>query len=227
MWITAITLGLAGSLHCLGMCSPLVMAVTAAQPKVPLNKVVYNLGRITTYGLLGAVIGVAGFVIDLSWLQNWMSVLLGVLLIVFGVAGVSRIRIPVLTNLVNKLVASIKIQFSKLLATKGRTSLFALGMLNGLLPCGLTYIALAYCVTLDPITGFAYMFVFGLSTLPVMLGLTVVLTKWLMRFQFSFKKATTIMMISLGVLLVARAYVFHSGHSHSFDEHGITICGGR
>ncbi len=225
MWITAITLGLAGSLHCLGMCSPLVMAVTSAQPKVPMSKVIYNFGRITTYGLLGAFVGIAGVLIDLSWLQNWMSVLLGVLLIVFGVAGVSRVRIPLLTGLINRLVIAIKAKFSKLLASKARTSLFALGMLNGLLPCGLTYIALAYCVTLDPMTGFAYMFVFGLATFPVMLGLTVVLTKWLVRFQLSFKKATTIMLISLGVLLVARAYIVHSGHAHSFDENGITICG--
>jgi sulfite exporter TauE/SafE len=53
MW-TAIVLGLAGSLHCAGMCSPLAMAVTARKPFM-LHKVVYNTGRVLIYGLLGVV----------------------------------------------------------------------------------------------------------------------------------------------------------------------------
>lgn len=68
MW-TAIVLGLAGSLHCAGMCSPLAMAVTARKPFV-INKVIYNTGRIFTYGLLGVLAAVFGGLFSLTAYQE-------------------------------------------------------------------------------------------------------------------------------------------------------------
>jgi sulfite exporter TauE/SafE len=75
MW-TAIVLGLAGSLHCAGMCSPLAMAVTAKKPFV-INKVVYNSGRILIYGLLGALAAAFGSLFSLTAYQSVLSFLMG------------------------------------------------------------------------------------------------------------------------------------------------------
>jgi len=224
MWITAIIIGLAGSLHCLGMCSPLALAVTSIRSPFFINRVVYNVGRIFTYGVLGALMSTFGTVFHFSPFQNLLSIIMGCLLIFFGIAGISRIHVPMITPLIQRGTGKIKEWFSSFLSRKTLLSIASMGLLNGLLPCGLTYIALTYCVTLPRFyDGFLFMIVFGLGTLPVMLGLTSVIQSLITRFNISFKKITMVVMISLGVLLISRSLIeHHSGSAHESEE--IVIC---
>jgi sulfite exporter TauE/SafE len=215
MWVTALVLGFAGSFHCLGMCSPLVTAVTNLRRPYFINRLVYNAGRILCYGLLGAFVSTFGLLLSFSEFQNTLTILLGSALVLIGVAGTHYVHVPVLPHLIHRISVRIRGLFSRFLTEKSIFSMAMLGLLNGLLPCGLTYLALTYCLTVvSPWSGFSFMLVFGAGTLPVMLGFTSLLQSLITRFHFSLRKFSTVAMITLGVLLITRS-VYGNYHNHS------------
>ena len=130
----------------------------------------YQLGRVTTYCLLGVVAGVVGKSIFLAGLQRWLSILLGVaILLGFLVSKKISISAPVV-----RLVSKLKTAMSAQLQRRTFGSLALLGMLNGLLPCGLVYVALAGAVSRGTLrAGIFYMALFGLGTVPTMLGISL------------------------------------------------------
>jgi sulfite exporter TauE/SafE len=210
MFATAFLLGLAGSLHCAGMCSPLAFAVTNMKRSVWLNRLIYNGGRIFTYGILGAIVSTVGVVLPLENFQSGLSVVMGLLLMLVGILGVSKLKLQVVNNLALKLSAWVKARFSTQLKQKGLASTFVLGALNGLLPCGLTFIALTACLIAPTmIEGFYFMLIFGLGTLPVMLGFLSLVQLLTNRFNLSFSRVNMVMLILAGTLLIARVYWPH------------------
>lgn len=224
MFITAIVIGFLGSLHCAGMCSPLAMAVTNLSKPALINRFTYNGGRIFSYGLQGIVAASVGTLFEFTGLQNIFSITLGALLIVAGFVGITRFNIPFLTSGIQTLTTFIKVKLSSFIKKKTKVALLTTGMLNGILPCGLTYMALTYCLTLtNPLDGFLYMLLFGLGTLPVMLGLTSVVQLLISRFNISFRKISTMTMVMLGLLLISRTLYNHHT-SQPVDRDGITLC---
>lgn len=226
MVVTALVLGFAGSLHCLGMCSPLALAITHTRKGAVWNKLIYNGGRVLMYGILGAVVSSFGLVIRFSAFQAVLSVSLGVLLVFMGLAGMSSLHVPVITPLMQKLSLTLKDAFARVLKHKTRRALFLLGTLNGLLPCGLTYLALTYCLVLKgPLDGFNFMLVFGAGTLPVMAGFTVVLQYLIRRFAINTIRLTRISLVISGCLLIGRVVFAH--HDQSMASPGseaVVIC---
>src|SRR5690606_24583482 len=155
MWWTALVMGLAGSLHCAGMCSPLIMAVTPPSRAGVVQRLRYNAGRLTTYALLGAFVAGAGMMLPLRNYQNAISIALGIALLVIGLSGIRNVRIPLLAGFVSSLSGWSKKTFARFLKEKSPATIYILGALNGLLPCGLTLIALTACLTLrGPLDGF-------------------------------------------------------------------------
>jgi len=148
MWMTALVIGLAGSFHCLGMCSPLAMAVTSMRPSALLNRLLYNTGRIMTYAVLGAFVAGVGYLLPLYKYQNIISIALGITMLVIGFGGLKKVGFAGMTLLMQRLSAFLKGLFARQLATKKRGAIVVLGALNGLLPCGPTLIALTWCLTL-------------------------------------------------------------------------------
>jgi len=223
MWLTALLLGFAGSLHCVGMCSPLVMAVSQLRKPFIFNRLAYNIGRVLTYGILGAAVSSVGVIFPMSGFQNIFSIALGGVLVLLGIGGIGGFRIPLITDAVQRLTTTLKVLFQKFLQRRTYTSMVALGSLNGLLPCGLTYLALTYCLTLQgPIDGFNFMLLFGVGTLPVMIGLTSVLSFVGKFIRFNSARLTTIIFIVLGSLLIARVVVQHKSLDSSPEE--ATLC---
>ena len=223
MLVTALIMGFAGSLHCVGMCSPLAMAVSNMNPQAFLNRIIYNIGRMLMYGILGTLIASAGYIIPISKFQNLVSILLGIALLLIGV-GLLKANIPFLTKVVTTFTGFIKNLFAKYLTRKSYRSVFLLGMLNGLLPCGLVLIALTYSLTLQsPWQGFIFMVVFGAGTLPVMLGLTSIISQLVQRFNFSLRHITTGMLIASGILLIARVFIVQLPHHPNIQQGVIDI----
>ncbi len=223
MVVTALVMGLAGSLHCVGMCSPLAMAVSNMNPKAIFNRGVYNAGRILTYGILGSLVASAGYLLPLSKFQNLISILLGMALLLVGL-GLLKPNIPILSKAVGKFASLIKNLFSKFLRQKNYGAVFFLGTLNGLLPCGLVLVALSYCLTLQsPVEGFYFMLMFGAGTLPVMLGLTSIIPSLVKRFSFNIHYITSGMLVVSGILLIARVFIVHLPHHTSVQEGVIDI----
>jgi uncharacterized protein len=228
MVLTALIMGLTGSLHCVGMCSPLAMAVGNMNPRAFLNRVIYNAGRIVTYGVLGLGIAGVGLALPISKFQNLVSVFLGIILLLAG-TGLLKINIPVLSSAMGKLTSTLKILFTRFLNRKNLGSVFLLGTLNGILPCGLVWIALTYSLTLQSaLEGFSFMMIFGLGTLPVMLGFTSLITQFLKRFNFNFQNVTSAMLILSGLLLIVRVFIIHLPHQHSIQQGvvDIVLCSG-
>jgi uncharacterized protein len=219
MFFTALIMGIAGSLHCAGMCSPLAMTVTNLNSSVVFNRVFYNLGRITMYGLLGAIVSSVGYIFPIDKFQNLLSLLLGLTLIVLAIVGITGLRIPFLAPVLVKFTGLLKKTFARFLHDKNPGSLLLLGSLNGLLPCGLTFLALSFCITLTtPVEGFAYMFVFGVGTLPVMLGL-VSIVDWIKnKMKWNIQHLTTGLMLLSGILLIVRVFLIHTTVSHNHEQ---------
>lgn len=214
---TALLLGIGGSLHCAGMCSPLALAVTSFNKQLLFNRLVYNTGRILVYGSFGALVATFGSLFNFQAIQTFLSIALGVLLILLGIGSVASMRIPFLSTFINKISLMIKSKFSKQLKKKNTISLFILGTLNGILPCGLTYLALSYTLTLNtPGEGFLFMLLFGLGTFPVMIGMPYVLKFIGSYVKINYSKLTTMMMIGLGALLIGRTIHIH--HHASLQE---------
>ncbi len=122
MIATALLVGLAGSLHCVGMCSPLAIAVSGVTRSYWINRLLYNGGRIITYGLLGATVGAFGAIAGLTGWQTVISAVLGIFLILFGLSGVQAIRIPLITSVLHRFASLLKNQFAHQLKNKGKLS---------------------------------------------------------------------------------------------------------
>ena len=210
MWQTALILGVAGSLHCVGMCSPLMMVVTSTRPSAVLNRIIYNSGRILVYAIMGSIVASAGVILPFHKYQNLISIVLGSSLVVIGYTGISSLHIPGLTAGMQWFNRSLRKLFGRFLKRKSVTAVFILGCLNGFLPCGLTMIALAWCLTLQgPIDGFNFMLLFGAGTLPVMLGFTGIVGILIKKMRWNFNRLTSSMLILSGFLLIARVFFTH------------------
>jgi len=200
---TAFILGLFGSLHCAGMCGPLTLALPQGGP-VPsyiAGRIAYNSGRIVTYSLLGLVFGLFGKTFLLAGIQQSVSIALGILLLI----GLFASRKLALWRPVTFLVNGVKKRMGALLRQRTFTSMTILGLLNGLLPCGLVYVAAAGATATSGIlNGAIYMAVFGLGTLPMMLAIS--LSGKLVPFSLRLKllKAVPVAVFLLATLLILR-----------------------
>ena len=173
--LTGLSIGFLGSFHCIGMCGPIALALPVRQYS-GLEKYagigLYNLGRALTYALLGLCFGFVGNQFRVWGLQQVISITAGVMILLFIV---SRFSIASKIPVIGKLNTWVQQRLGKLLAgSKKPASLFPIGLLNGLLPCGLVYVAIAASLaTMDTLQGVLLMFFFGLGTIPVMAGLMV------------------------------------------------------
>lgn len=200
----AFLLGLAGSAHCAGMCGPLALALPPTGKTRALflaGRLAYNGGRIITYAILGGLFGLLGQTFAVAGLQRWVSlvagtvILLGLLLSPGMIAGAPLARG----------VGWLKVALGKLLRRRALSSLFAIGVLNGLLPCGLVYAAcFGAAATGNAIIGIAYMIVFGAGTLPMMLAFSIAGHKLQLAFRFKLQRLIPVSLAIVGTLLLLR-----------------------
>jgi sulfite exporter TauE/SafE len=176
--VTAAFLGSFG--HCLGMCGGIVIAYSSAKIDKEWNRahevtahLLYSLGRITTYVTLGAIFGAIGGVAKFNNLANGiLTIVAGLFMILAGLSLIGKVEF--LTKLEHSFSRSGWYQraFRYVLRDRSLYSFYLLGLLNGLLPCGLVYFfAVEAASTGSPLWGAFVMLVFGLSTVPALLGL--------------------------------------------------------
>lgn len=205
--LAAFTMGLLGSFHCVGMCGPLALSL-------PLNNdsfwskfsggLLYNAGRIVTYSLFGLVFGIIGKSVALFGFQQWLSVILGVLIIVFVILP-KRVAFLNNNNFVMKYFERLRSTLGKLFFNKNYSSLFSIGLLNGLLPCGLVYMAAAGAVaTGNILNSIFFMAFFGLGTLPMMWSIAFFGNYIGVGLRQKIRKAYPYMMTLMACLLILR-----------------------
>ena len=175
---TAFGMGLVGSLHCVGMCGPLALALpyqSGSRFHALGQVLLYQIGRISTYSLLGAIIGLAGRGLFLAGWQSRVSIALGILLLATAVFSLDIEYKIAQAPGIRRVNAWVRSALTKWMKQQGSAAMLSIGALNGLLPCGLVYMAVAGAVTSDSIPdGAAFMAFFGLGTLPLMTAVAMV-----------------------------------------------------
>lgn len=203
-WLPAFLLGLFGGLHCAGMCGPLALALPAGgggPTRFVLGRLAYNAGRVFTYAVLGAGFGLAGRAFVLAGVQRWVSISLGVLVLA---GGLMSKRLALAAPLVN-FVGRLKHGMSALLQERSLAALGLLGLLNGLLPCGLVYVAGAGAATTSgPLAGAAFMAAFGLGTVPTMLGISLTGRLVPVALRVKLQRAVPVAVVLVAGLLILR-----------------------
>ncbi|KAB2918908.1 MAG: sulfite exporter TauE/SafE family protein [Bacteroidetes bacterium] len=175
LYLTAFITGLLGSFHCLGMCGPIALIAPVGQNRGQFvaGRLVYNSGRIFTYATIGLLIGAFGQGLQLAGIQQYISIITGVLLLLYAIVKITGIRLSDKNNTISAYSQRIQKLFAKFITKPGLGAQFAVGMINGLLPCGLVYLALAgAATTTHALQGAAFMALFGLGTLPMMLAVS-------------------------------------------------------
>lgn len=204
----AFLIGMAGSLHCVGMCGPLLVALPVSS-KSRLSfftgRIIYNAGRIASYIFLGMLMGTFGSAAALFGFQKNVSVLLGAA-VIFMVIVPRRYKnkiskIPVYGFYNRKLQTYI----GKMLKKDSIFTLLILGMLNGLLPCGLVYVGLLGAINTSALTkGMIYMGLFGLGTLPLMFTITIMGQYVSLGLRRKLSRIVPLLALMLGVVFILR-----------------------
>jgi len=176
LW-SAFLIGLFGSFHCIGMCGPIALALPIQKDnKFALisGRILYNVGRAITYAFIGLFFGLVGQSLSLAGLQQSVSIVAGVLILLMVLLPSKVSQKLYLLKPAYGFTNFLKQKFGTLLKQKSVLSTFFIGLLNGFLPCGLVYIAVAGAIaTGSYLDGATYMFVFGLGTLPIMLAVSL------------------------------------------------------
>lgn len=198
---SAFLLGLGSSLHCLGMCGPLVMAVPFPRDKQNfLSKLVYFIGKAFAYGFLGALIGFFGIKAIWGEIQQYLSIISGVLIILMALFPFiipKNSKYP-FQKIFQKTFQQIKNQ-------PKWWHFLQLGMLNGFLPCGMVYMALTVAFASgSSFNGFLAMLAFGIGTTPILWAVTLVRDKITASLRQKLKPITLVIAFLIGGLLILR-----------------------
>ncbi|MEO6520826.1 MAG: sulfite exporter TauE/SafE family protein [Mucilaginibacter sp.] len=222
----AFFVGLFGSVHCIGMCGPLAFAIPVTSAGFWLlvwDKLVYNLGRVVSYSLLGLVTGLLGRQFWLFGLQQYISIFSGILIILAALARL--VRYPLTRG---RMMSVLLSPFNKLIsyALKNKAGHFIIGILNGFLPCGFVYLALLGSVNTGTLSGgVQYMFYFGIGTIPLMLAATIGAGSLNLKVRKRLNAIVPYFMLLLGIWFILRGLSLDIPYlSPQAQVGGVNVC---
>lgn len=201
-------IGFFGSLHCVGMCGPLALALplpTRSTGQKVFGALLYNIGRALTYSLLGLIFGFIGVGLKHSGIQEMVSIVCGTVMIL-SVILPGIIKLPKGSNkITNSVYSSLRRKIGDSLNRRKVGNLLIIGILNGFLPCGLVYVAISKAVlSLSLQESVLSMFFFGLGTLPMMFAVAffsdIIKSKYLHRL----KRFIPVFIVLLGLIFILR-----------------------
>jgi uncharacterized protein len=228
MLYTGFILGIIGSIHCVGMCAPLTLMLPNIQNhsyKFYLGRLLYNLGRILTYGFLGLIIGSIGEAIGLFISQKSLSIVFGlmILIVLLLPKSLSLKLDPYLqlSKLINRIKNNLKATSNSSFYLRN----FSFGIFNGLIPCGLLYGTLSTAFLMETKTNSSmYMLLFGLGTLPLMFFASLGFGFMGKIFQSKIKKLIPITYGIIAVMLILRGLNFPIKSIYAAPDPNATVC---
>jgi len=208
MLVLAFTLGLFGSLHCVGMCGPIALLIPLQRQRKGLRYLqlgAYFIGKTLTYALMGLLFGLVGEGVFIAEYQQEFSIFAGLLMILMGLFSLLHLRVKGLGNPLLKGFSLLKNALGKQLSKKTVTSSLSIGFLNGFLPCGLVYTALFGALAMGNWRGsMTYMIAFGVGTIPLML-LLILLGDFLpLALRRRLNQWLPLVVILVGILFILR-----------------------
>ena len=226
----ALFTGLASSFHCIGMCGPIALAWPVGglnKQQSIVAKVLYNLGRVLTYSSLGFIFGLLGKQFYIIGLQQNLSILIGIFILIMLLP-----RRLFTTHFNYKITHFISKTSRNFWENKTAKSFFTLGILNGLLPCGMVYIALAGAASMaSGIGGATFMAIFGIATMPVMLSINFLPSLLSLKSRQKITKFLPVYSLLLGIFFVIRGLglgipIVSPAFENNKGQTSITICHG-
>lgn len=192
------SLGMLSSLHCVGMCGPLALSL----PLQGLPRwrqvgglTIYHAGRIGVYGLLGLASGMVGRRFYLAGWQHGVSIALGISILAILIG---KKWMPRRAGIVQGWVV-------RLWQVRSRFAFLFMGMANGLLPCGMVYLAVATALSRSGAEeGVSLMIAFGLGTLPALLLLHFSRQMLGAPLRNKLRKLMPVIMVVMAVALILR-----------------------
>lgn len=223
LW-TAFLLGLMGSLHCAGMCGPIALALPSSGPNrrsFLVGRGLNQLGRISVYVLLGLISGLVGKTLVLAGVQQGLSIGLGSLMLV----AVFSTRLTPWSVGVSRWVGWVKSALARSIKQGTPLSLAAMGALNGLLPCGLVYVACGGAASTGGLLeGMAYMALFGLGTVPMMLSISLAGQSMPVGLRLRLQSVVPACLVLMGTLLILRGLGLGIPYLSPALSHSATGC---
>lgn len=176
-WMLAgFAFGFLGSVHCVGMCGPLALSLPGKDAfpwRYVAERVLYNIGRALTYALLGALVGALGSAIAWAGFQRGLSIGIGALMVLTVAVPWVQQRLSRVEQAPSAFLRRVMGPIQSLYKRGGFSAMLIIGLLNGLLPCGFVYAALATALTAGSMGESAlFMAAFGLGTFPAMLAVS-------------------------------------------------------
>ena len=172
MLVSALILGLMGSLHCVGMCGLIafMLPVDRTNNYKKFGQIfIYHFGRLLAYGIIGLIFGLLGKGLSIFGIQQKLSIIIGIIMILVVLIPYKTFNKYNLSKPIYKIISKVKNQLGKELKKKSPDTFLTIGFLNGFLPCGLVYMALFGSIAMgDALQGSLYMMLFGVGTLPLM-----------------------------------------------------------
>lgn len=219
LW-AAFTLGLFGSLHCVGMCGPIALAVPGSHSR-PVDRAIrslqYNLGRTASYMSMGLIFGGLGAGIRLAGFQSVLSIAMGAIILILAFFALDFENKLLNHSWLNRFYGWIRLHLGKLLRAQNRGASWTLGVLNGFLPCGLVYAAVFGAIsTGDWWKGTVFMGLFGLGTIPLMFSIAYA-GQWLnVKWRTRLRKLIPGFLLLMGMMLIMRGLHFELPYDFRF-----------
>ena len=202
-------MGLIGSVHCIGMCGPIVMALPISH-QTTFQKwqsiLLYHTGKITSYTVLGILFGLFGSQLPLHGVQENLSIVMGAILLLYVIYifGIKPKWTPRILQF-NQLYTFIVKKMGRLFKSKHRAVYYLIGGLNGLLPCGMIYVALTSALaTQNVLKGGIIMAFFGLGTMPALIMVAIGGQYFGVIFRKKIQSLLPVFIIGMGILLILR-----------------------
>lgn len=214
--LTTAFLGSVG--HCIGMCGGIVVAYSSTKIdqkssylQQTSSHLAYNFGRVTTYAVLGALFGFIGQVVAFTpTTKGILFLLTGILMVLAGLSLLGNIKFLNSAEWSISKYPWYQKSFKKLISSRSYGSFYLLGLLNGLIPCGLVYsFAIFAASTADPFAGALVMATFGLATIPALFFLGFI-TKFLQKgsLRGTMMKLAALLVIFYGGITLYKGYNF-------------------
>ena len=213
--------GLAGSLHCVGMCGGFPLALAAHHRRRNLGRqLLYNLGRINTLAAIGAVSGAGGAAIVASGPARLVEHGLALVAAVFmAVVGLEILGVPlgIAARMAGVARSALRTLLGGVIASGSPVAPLALGVFNAFLPCQLIYAFAARAASTASIRdGMLTMLAFGAGTVPAMLAVGTVRDAFpaAVRGRLSALSGAVVLLFAGVTLLRGLGVVPHGGHPH-------------
>lgn len=216
------TTGLLGGAHCIGMCGGFVVMysseyATGGKGSRPpaIAHLMYNTGRILTYSVAGGFMGYAGSFVEaagsLKGIQGAALLLAGAFMVLLGLNLLGILGRPDMVDSAGIINTKVfRGAFRKILGLKSPMATLPLGMMLGLVPCGLSYtMEIRAASSGGFLQGFVMMAVFGLGTAPALLGFGFLYTAIAARYRERIYRLAAVLVVLIGVQSLLRGMAFN------------------